>query len=149
MTMPSSEQKGGATDVKTSELLRKARELIEGPESWCQKAFDQGKGDDGQPERFCALGALIWVVSESGSEVNQGLANSARRYLNTSARNERNKLSGGGFERAARDTHTHTICLNDGIEFAHYDTKMREEHSHAAVLRAYDDAIKRATAMGN
>ena len=74
---------------------------------------------------------------------------SARRYLNTSACNERIKVR---IEPVAivktKDQIGHTLLLNDGADLKGSNKKTRKL-AHEAVLRAFDDAIKRATARGN
>ena len=140
--------------MKASELLREALALIEDPKNWTQKAMSRGMEIDGKPEQFCAIGALQWAGDQHAcwpEHVKLVKAEaSARRYLNTSACNERIKLRSEWWAGVGtKNQIAHTFRLNDGADLEGWDEKTRAKLAHEAVLRAFGDAIKRATARGN
>ena len=112
-------------------------------------------GIDGKPEQFCAIGALQWAGDQHAdmSPEHVDLVKteaSARRYLNTSAYNERIK-GRSELQAIVKTKHqmVHTFCLNDGVDLQGRNKKTREKLAHEAVLRAFNDAIKRATTRGS
>lgn len=107
--------------MKTSEILRKARELISDPSHWVQKRFWGGNSEDNNPNcQFCAHGACKAVE---------------------------NGINGYGDYYSYNGDQTYKA--QNAISSVGLSFEFNDSHSHEAVLAKFDEAIANAEAEGD